>query len=137
MITYTFTIPAEPHTPNPGLAYWERVDYSKENDSEIFPIIAHKDISAKTIQRILQTMEFSLSSYNVCQHKLAQIEDIFDFLNRTANQRQGSYGRIVSHDIIDDIFISKRNQLNTYIQKNYNLDIKDMTETHIEEILGL
>jgi hypothetical protein len=136
-ITYSFTIKQRNHNPNPGITRWERSDYSTLNDSEIYSIIAHKQTSAKTIQRILKTAKFGPSAIAAAQHQLAQIEDILELVYKNNHLPKMGYTAILYNNMIDNLFILKREQVNAYLQTTYNLEAQHMTETHIKDMLNI
>jgi hypothetical protein len=136
-ITYSFTIKQRDPKPNPGITRWERSDYSTLNDSEIYSIVTHKQTSAKTIQRILKTARFGPSVITAAQHKLAQIEDILELVYKNNHLPKMGYTAILYNNMIDNLFILKREQVNAYLKTTYDLETQHMTETHIKEMLGL
>jgi hypothetical protein len=116
--------------------YWEAVDYSKEKPATISALMSSQLVSAKTIQRITQTLGLSPLLAIACQHELAQIEDILVCLNRTKDQ-QSYPARSATHNIVNNMLNSQREKLDTYMQKAYNLNTTHMTEIQITEILGI
>jgi hypothetical protein len=122
---------------HPANTEWEVIDYSEKEDYHIINIVTLGDVSAKTIQRIIQTARLDTGVYYACKHKLAQIEDIIIFLNKTDNLPSYSLKTDFYDDIIYSMLHIQREKLNAYLKATYNLQAESMTTAHLQEILNI
>jgi hypothetical protein len=117
-------------------SFWVKLNYNKvlEHDTQL--LVADKNVSAKIIKQIITTSHLNYGLFLACQHELAQIEDIFDCINRLT-PKYSHLGINLYEEFDNALFSLKRNQLNAYMQKTYNLDTTHITEIQIKEILDI
>jgi hypothetical protein len=122
---------------HPANREWETLDYSTQEDYNIINIVALGDVSAKTIQKIIQTARLDAGVYYACKHKLAQIEDIIAFLSRTDDLPSYSLKTDLHDEIIYTMLNIQREKVNAYLNTTYNLQAENMTTAHLQEMLGI
>jgi hypothetical protein len=104
---------------------------------KVLEILADKNVSAKTIQRILQTGKPNFNIYMACQHELAQAEDILDLINRINEKYPDFINKNTYNEIVNGLFKAKRKQLDEHLQITYNVDTTSMTVSQIQEMLNM
>jgi hypothetical protein len=117
--------------------YWETVDYSQLKEMKVLEILTYKDISAKTVQQIIQTGKINFNIYMACQHELAQIEDILNLINRINEKHPDFTNKSTYNEIINYLFKTKRKNLNEYVKETYNVEVTSYTAVQIQEMLNL
>jgi hypothetical protein len=116
---------------------WEALDYSEKDNYDIINIVSNKKVNAKTIQQIIHTGKLDHGVYMACQHKLAHAEDIIEFIHRTDSSQLDTYYIDLYDDIIYNMLHRRREQVNVYLKKLYDLNVESMTTNHIQEMLNI
>jgi hypothetical protein len=122
---------------NANNAYRSQMDYSAKGQYAILEIVTDTKVSATTIKQILKTAHLGQGTHKACLHELAQIEDVFNALNRI---KKGKYFSTYAQEynaVLDDLFSVKREQIDIYLKKVYKIDVTSMPASHIREMLDL
>jgi hypothetical protein len=116
---------------------WETLNYSEKDNYDIINIVSNKKVSAKTIQQIIQTGKLDHGTYMACQHKLAHAQDVIEFIYRTDSSQLDAYYIDLYDDIIYNTLHQRREQVNTYLKKIYDVNVENMITSHIQEMLNM
>jgi hypothetical protein len=117
-------------------SFWAKLNYNKVPEHDTQLLVTNKNVSAKIIKQIITTSHLDYGLFIACQHELAQIEDIFDCINRLS-PKYSPMSINLYEEFDNALFFLKRNQLNVYMQKTYNLDTTHMTVTQIKDMLNI
>jgi hypothetical protein len=117
----------------PNREYWETLDYGEKTDLEILKVLYYKKVTAKTIKQIIKTSKPGYQTCIASQHKLAQVEDILNLIDRLDKEKPEH----LYDQTIHVLFFLKRKEINSYLQKTYKLDAKSIPDMQIQEMLNI